>query len=179
MKPSEAEDFTPETEALLTTEDVAFIRCVFGDDILTETDLNTILRDEGMKGTLLESRHLFEALTQESNELEVSEYLFYNVLSRQAALQAGLSDRAFAENVSLSLLEMARLHHADCGRQHCPSEPKYVPVKLSILVREMPGWKKVLVRAQLGQLKLVFDGHLQEDSGNFGVVDPPYFPEEY
>lgn len=161
----------------LSENDIAFIQCTFGHDILTCDDLNTILSDETLRDSLLDSRRLFDAVTKDPNELDISEYFFYNVLSRQAALQAGLKDSKFAENVSLSLLEMADLHHADLKSATITASSKLLPVNLSILVRDIPGSKKVFLRAQIGQLKLVFDGQLQ-NSARVNSPRSPFLDED-
>jgi hypothetical protein len=143
-----------------TGADVAFIHKAFGKNLVSKEDLNMILADQNLRQPLLDSRRLFEELKTEQPSLDVSYYLFYYLQVRQALLRAKLADPKLAEYITNLVSDLANNQY-DKFTVRGIKVTRYIPLRMGVGVNEGEKLNTVKIQADIGNLKLVVDGHYQ------------------
>ncbi len=141
-----------------TGADVAFIHRAFGKSLVSRDDLGMILSDQNLRQPLLDSRRLFEELKQQGEKLNVSHYFFYYLQVRQALLKSKLADPRLAEYITSLVVELADNQQNKFSVRGIKVTP-YIPLKMAVGVNEGTGVNTVQIQADIGNLKLVVDGH--------------------
>jgi hypothetical protein len=148
-----------------TGADVAFIHKAFGKNLVSRDDLTMILSDQNLRQPLLDSRRLFEELKTETPQLDVSYYLFYYLQVRQALLKAKLLDPKLSEYITSLVVDLA-------GNQHEKFTVRgikvthYIPLRMGVGVNEGESVNTVKIQADVGNLKLIVDGHYSPQGGS-------------
>ena len=144
----------------LTEQDASFIQQVFGKSLSPSDDLTAILNDCTLLRKLLDNELIYHAVIDDPDSLEISELLYYYVVTRQAMIRAGLDNTTYTDCISNSLVKMGQVFNS-----HAKNSPlikqKYHPVNMTILTKETTGGRTLSIRAYMGTLLLVFDGSLQ------------------
>jgi len=162
---------------LLTAEDMAFIHQTLGRDILTTTDLNSLLNDRTSRAKVLDSPSLFEAMMANSRGLEVSEYFFYCTIVRQVMLTAGLEAEEYTQNVASSLVRMAGMRRKLLDRDD--SSAPYVPVEnLRVLREDGQYGSNLRISCRMDPYELLLEGFIAnvgaiKEGGEAGVLHAP------
>ena len=141
-----------------TGADVAFIHRAFGKNLVSRDDLVMILADQNLRQPLLDSRRLFEELKQQGENVDVSHYFFYYLQVRQALLRSKLADPRLAEYITSLVVELADNQQNKFTVRGIKVTP-YIPLKMGVGINEGTDVNTVQIQADIGNLKLVVDGH--------------------
>lgn len=152
-----------------TSADVSFIHRAFGKNLVSREDLAMILADQNLRQPLLDSRRLFEEMKQQDEELDVSPYFFYYLQVRQALLKSKLADPKLAEYISSLVVELAE-NQQNKFTVRGIKVVRYIPLKMAVGVNEGGNVNTVQIQADIGNLKLVVDGHYNSQNK---PEDPP------
>lgn len=147
-----------------TGADVAFIHRAFGKSLVSKDDLSMILSDQNLRQPLLDSRRLFEELRQQGENLDVSHYFYYYLQVRQALLKSKLADPKLADYITSLVVELADNQHNKFTVRGIKVTP-YIPLKLAVGINEGEAMNTVQIQADIGNLKLVVDGHYNPNNG--------------
>ena len=142
---------------LLTTQDIAYIHRVLEKDFCSLEDICTILNDKQSRLKLLDNEKLYLPLINNNKMLNISTYFYYFLQCRRVMVAAGLSNPAFADTITASLVEMHRLHTGDLKRLHRQKFNRYPPLFLRILIKKNAKLDIVSIRARIGQIRFIFD----------------------
>jgi hypothetical protein len=127
-----------------------------------------ILADQNLRQPLLDSRRLFEEMKQQGEGLDVSPYFFYYLQVRQALLKSKLADPKLAEYISSLVVELAENQQSKFTVRGIKIT-RYIPLKMAVGINEGSNVNTVQIQADIGNLKLVVDGHYN----NPGSTDRP------
>ena len=141
-----------------TGADVAFIHRAFGKNLVSREDLSMILSDQNLRQPLLDSRRLFEEMRQLGENLDVSHYFFDYLQVRQALLKSKLADPKLADYITSLVVELADNQHQKFVVRGIKVTP-YIPLKMAVGINEGEAVNTVQIQADIGNLKLVVDGH--------------------
>ena len=141
-----------------TGADVAFIHRAFGKNLVSREDLTMILSDQNLRQPLLDSRRLFEEMKQEGENLDVSHYFFYYLQVRQALLKSKLADPKLAEYITSLVVELSD-NQRNKFTVRGIKVTNYIPLKMGVGINEGATNNTVQIQADIGNLKLVVDGH--------------------
>lgn len=155
-----------------TGADVAFIHRAFGKNLVSKDDLSMILSDQNLRQPLLDSRRLFEEMRQQGNELEVSNYFFYYLQVRQALLKSKLADPKLSDYVTSLVVELAD-NQQNKFTVRGIKVMRYIPLKMAVGINEGSAVNTVQIQADIGNLKLVVDGHYNAGGGEKKEGDAP------
>lgn len=147
-----------------TGADVAFIHRAFGKSLVSKDDLSMILSDQNLRQPLLDSRRLFEELRQQGENLDVSHYFYYYLQVRQALLKSKLADPKLADYITSLVVELADNQQTKFSVRGIKVTP-YIPLKLAVGINEGDAVNTVQIQADIGNLKLVVDGHYNANGG--------------
>lgn len=147
-----------------TGADVAFIHRAFGKSLVSKDDLTMILSDQNLRQPLLDSRRLFEELRQQGENLDVSHYFYYYLQVRQALLKSKLADPKLADYITSLVVELAGNQQTKFSVRGIKVTP-YIPLKLGVGINEGESMNTVQIQADIGNLKLVVDGHYNPNNG--------------
>lgn len=147
-----------------TGQDVAFIHRAFGKNLVSREDLSMILSDQNLRQPLLDSRRLFEEMKQQGENLDVSHYFFYYLQVRQALLKSKLADPKLSEYITSLVVELSENQHSKFTVRGI-KVPQYIPLKMAVGVNEGSNVNTVQIQADIGNLKLVVDGHYNPQPG--------------
>lgn len=148
-----------------TGADVAFIHRAFGKSLVSKEDLTMILSDQNLRQPLLDSRRLFEEMRQQNENLDVSLYFFYYLQVRQALLKSKLGDPRLAEYVTSLVVELSDSQKTKFMVRGI-TVTRYIPLKMAVGINEGQGVNTVQIQADVGNLKLVVDGHYSPPQKN-------------
>lgn len=140
---------------LLTAEDMAFVHQTLGRDILSEEEVNAVLNDPRMRGRVLDSPALFEAMGDRTG-LNVSEFFYYSTLVRQVMLSSGLDAEEYTQNVASSLVRMANMKRKHVERSDYSS--RYMPLDMEVLVEEGHYGSNITIRARMEPYDMELEG---------------------
>lgn len=147
-------------EFSLTRQDASFIQRVFGKSLSPSDDLTSILNDSALLRKLLDNELLYQAVIDDPESLEISELLYYYVVTRQAMIKAGLDNATYTDCISSSLVKMGQVFNSHADKSPLIKH-KYHPVNMTILTKDTTEGRTLSIRAYMGTLLLVFDGSLQ------------------
>jgi len=154
-----------------TGADVSFIHKAFGKNLVSREDLTMILADQNLRQPLLDSRRLFEELKQQGDGLDVSAYFFYYLQVRQALLKSKLADPKLSEYISSLVVELAENQQTKFTVRGI-RVTRYIPLKMAVGINEGSNVNTVQIQADIGNLKLVVDGHYNTP-GNASTSEGP------
>ncbi len=136
------------------------IQQVFWKSLSPSDDLTAILNHCNLLRKLLDNELLYHAVIDDPESLEISELLYYYVVTRQAMISTGLDNATYTDCISNSLVKMGQLFNSHANNSPLIKQ-KYHPVNMTILTKETTEGRTLSIRAYMGTLLLVFDGSLQ------------------
>ncbi len=142
---------------LLIDKDIAYIHKVMDKEFCSLEEICAILNDKELRLKLLDNEKLYRSLITNNEMLNVSSYFYYFLLCRRMMVEAGLTNPAFANNITASLVEMHRLHCNELKQLNLKKSKRYPPLYMRILVKNKSKLNIVKIRARIGQIRLVFD----------------------
>lgn len=141
---------------LLTADDLAFVHEVIGHDMLSSSELNTLLNEPTLRRQVLDSPALYESVVRDLAQLSISEFFYYCTVVRQGMLAAGLEDQDYTENVAASLVRMAGMQRKCLERGN--SNSRYVPVDLSITRERGEFGSHIRIYSRMDPYEMLLEG---------------------
>lgn len=148
-----------------TGKDVAFIHRAFGKNLVSRDDLTMILADQNLRQPLLDSRRLFDEIKTKEEDLDISPYFFYYLQVRQALLKSSLADPRLAEYITSLVVELSTNQYEKFEVRGI-KVMRYIPLKMAVGISEAEDVNTVQIQADIGNLKLVVDGHYHPQANN-------------
>lgn len=142
---------------LLTPQDIAFVHKYVIDAGETLDEVTRRLNHPETRHSVLDTPELFDAIREHRYTLCVSEYFYYWVIVRKVMLEAHLPALVYTENVALSLVKMAFFQREALERD-IDLDSRYFPVKLSVLVTDETGGKRIRICSQIEPYQMVMEG---------------------
>lgn len=146
---------------LLETEDVGFIHRILGSDLVSIQELTNLLRDDDMRQDILDSRCIYNAISDEFDSLQISLYFYLYIVIRQILLSAELEEPRYTEETVAAYIKMCRLQ-----QENGEEEPDYhyPDVNLQILREETPSGEKVRIAGKLDRFLIVLQSKQEADT---------------
>ncbi len=129
-------------QTVFTKSDKAFICQVYENTLPAHNNLTEILDNSFLRRKYLDNKRLYQAVIENPEGLDISDYFYYYVVTRQAMITAGLMNTLYTEYIATSLVKMAQAYNSDLNVDET-NKQKYYPVNMCIATKDAGGGKHV------------------------------------